>query len=113
MKYYTLFFLLFLVVFSCKKKPEPMGVSANPYYPNIVFILADDLGYGDLGCYGSKVNKTPYLDKMAAEGMRFTDYHVMSPVCSASRSALMTGCYPQRVGINGVLFPGRSRSVAS
>lgn len=75
-------------------------------YPNIILINCDDLGYGDLACYGSKVNKTPYLDKMAEEGMRFTDYHVMSPVCSASRAALMTGCYPQRVGMPGVLFPG-------
>ncbi len=74
--------------------------------PNIILINCDDLGYGDLGCYGSKVNKTPTLDRMAAEGVRFTDYHVMSPVCSASRVALLTGCYPQRVGINGVLFPG-------
>src|SRR5210317_645685 len=74
--------------------------------PNIILINCDDLGYGDLACYGSPVNKTPYLDQMAAEGTRFTDYHVMSPVCSASRAALMTGCYPQRVGIKGVLFPG-------
>lgn len=74
--------------------------------PNIILINCDDLGYGDLACYGSPVNKTPCLDRMADEGMRFTDYHVMSPVCSASRAALMTGCYPQRVGINGVLFPG-------
>jgi len=75
--------------------------------PNIILINCDDLGYGDLACYGSPVNKTPYLDKMAEEGVRFTDYHVMSPVCSASRAALMTGCYPQRVGIHGVLFPGQ------
>jgi arylsulfatase A len=74
--------------------------------PNIILINCDDLGYGDLACYGSTVNKTPCLDKMADEGMRFTDYHVMSPVCSASRAALLTGCYPQRVGIDGVLFPG-------
>jgi arylsulfatase A-like enzyme len=73
--------------------------------PNIILINCDDLGYGDLTCYGSKVNKTPHLDKMAAEGVRFTDYHVTSPVCSASRASLMTGCYPQRVGIMGVLFP--------
>ncbi len=76
--------------------------------PNIILINCDDLGYGDLACYGSTVNKTPYLDKMAAEGVRFTDYHVMSPVCSASRAALMTGCYPQRVGVPGVLFPGNA-----
>ncbi|MFO7821926.1 MAG: sulfatase [Lentisphaeria bacterium] len=74
--------------------------------PNIILINCDDLGYGDLACYGSPVNKTPALDRMAEEGMRFTDYHVMSPVCSASRAAMMTGSYPQRVGIDGVLFPG-------
>ena len=74
--------------------------------PNIVLINCDDLGYGDLGCYGSEVNSTPYIDRMASEGMRFTDYHVMSPVCSASRAALLTGCYPERVGFPGVLFPG-------
>jgi arylsulfatase A-like enzyme len=74
--------------------------------PNIILINCDDLGYGDLACYGSNVNKTPYLDRMAEEGVRCTDYHVMSPVCSASRAALLTGCYPQRVGIHGVLFPG-------
>jgi len=76
--------------------------------PNIILINCDDLGYGDLGCYGSPVNKTPTLDRMAAEGMRFTDYHVMSAVCSASRAALLTGCYPQRVGMPGVLFPGNA-----
>ena len=76
--------------------------------PNIILINCDDLGYGDLGCYGSTVNQTPYLDRMAAEGTLFTDYHVMSPVCSASRGALMTGCYPQRIGITGVLFPGEA-----
>lgn len=82
--------------------------------PNIVLIYVDDLGYGDLGCYGSKVNDTPHIDRMAKEGMRFTDYYSASPVCSPSRAALLTGCYPGRVGFdvfgekkNGwVLFPG-------
>ena len=79
--------------------------------PNIILINCDDLGYGDLGCYGSEVNKTPALDRMASEGVRFTDYHVMSPVCSASRAALMTGCYPQRLNFPGVLFPGEGRGL--
>lgn len=79
--------------------------------PNIILINCDDLGYGDLACYGSTVNKTPCLDKMAEEGVRFTDYHVMSPVCSASRAALMTGCYPQRLNFPGVLFPGDARGL--
>jgi len=75
--------------------------------PNIILINCDDLGYGDLGCYGAEVHKTSHLDRLAAEGMRFTDHHVGSPVCSASRAALLTGCYPQRVGMPGVLFPGQ------
>lgn len=79
--------------------------------PNIIIIFADDLGYGDLTCYGSKVNVTPRLDRMAAEGMCFTDFYVASPVCSPSRAALMTGCYPKRIGLDSgydfaVLLPG-------
>lgn len=66
--------------------------------PNLILINADDLGYGDLGCYGSTVNKTPALDRMADEGMRFTDFYMASPVCSPSRGAMMTGCYPPRIG---------------
>jgi arylsulfatase A len=74
--------------------------------PNIIIVFADDLGYGDLGCYGSTVNQTPRLDQMADEGMRFTDFYVAAPVCSPSRAALMTGCYPKRIGLDsGVDFP--------
>jgi arylsulfatase len=71
--------------------------------PNVVVILADDMGYGDAGCYGSKVNRTPHLDRMAAEGTRFTDFYVAQPVCTASRAALLTGCYPNRVSLFGAL----------
>ncbi len=71
--------------------------------PNIVLIVADDLGYGDLGCFGSKTCKTPRLDRMAAEGMRFTSFYVAQAVCSASRAAFMTGCYANRVGMSGAL----------
>jgi arylsulfatase A-like enzyme len=73
--------------------------------PNIVIIFNDDQGYQDLGCYGSPDIKTPNVDQLAREGVRFTDFYVASPVCSASRAALMTGCYPNRVGVDGVLFP--------
>ena len=66
--------------------------------PNIVLVNCDDLGYGDLGCYGSTKNDTPYLDKLAQEGLRFTDFYMASPVCSPSRGAMMTGCYPPRIG---------------
>jgi arylsulfatase A len=72
--------------------------------PNIVFILCDDLGYGDLGCYGS-TTKTPNLDRMAAEGVHFTNFCSADPVCSPSRAALLTGRYPTRVGVPRVLFP--------
>ncbi|MDA2928596.1 sulfatase [Acidobacteria bacterium AH-259-O06] len=67
--------------------------------PNFIIIFADDLGYGDLGCYGSKIYQTPHLDRMAAEGMRFTDFYATCSVCSPSRASLLTGRYPSRCGI--------------
>jgi arylsulfatase len=73
--------------------------------PNIVIIFTDDQGYQDLGCYGSPDIETPNIDKMAAEGVRFTDFYASQPVCSASRAALLTGCYSSRVSIQGALFP--------
>ncbi|MBM4093201.1 MAG: sulfatase [Planctomycetes bacterium] len=76
--------------------------------PNIVIIFADDLGYGDLGCYGSPTIGTPHLDRMAAEGLRFTDFYSAAEVCTPSRAALLTGRYPVRSGMCGnrrVLFP--------
>lgn len=71
--------------------------------PNLVFIFADDLGYGDLGCYGASDIKTPHIDLLAREGTRFTDFYVAQPVCTASRAALLTGCYSNRVGMAGAL----------
>src|SRR5436305_14525545 len=74
--------------------------------PNVVLILADDLGYGDLGCYGATDVRTPHLDRLAAEGTRFTDFSVVAPLCTPSRAALLTGRYPGRVGLaTGVLRP--------
>ena len=66
--------------------------------PNIIVILADDLGYGDLGCYGNEVNRTPHIDRLAREGMRFTDFHSNGPMCSPTRAALLTGIYQNRFG---------------
>jgi arylsulfatase A len=73
--------------------------------PNFVIIFTDDQGYQDVGCFGSPTIKTPNLDRMAAEGMRFTDFYSAASICSPSRAALLTGCYPPRVGITKVLFP--------
>ena len=73
--------------------------------PNIVVIFIDDMGYADIGPFGAKAYPTPNLDRMAREGRRFTDFHVSSAVCSASRAALITGCYHERVGFSGALGP--------
>jgi arylsulfatase A len=80
--------------------------------PNVLLVNCDDLGYGDLGCYGSLFNRTPAVDTLAAEGVRLTDFYMASPVCSPSRGAMLTGCYPPRIGFgvfddgHTVLLPG-------
>ena len=71
--------------------------------PNIIIILADDYGYGDVGCYGSERFQTPNLDALAAGGLRFTDFHSNGSVCSPTRAAFLTGRYQQRTGIHGVV----------
>ena len=75
--------------------------SAHP--PNIVLILADDLGYGDLSCFGARDIHTPNIDSIAARGVRFDRFYANSPVCSPTRAALMTGRYPDRAGVPGVI----------
>lgn len=80
--------------------------------PNVVIIYADDMGYADPHCYGSKT-PTPNLDRLAKEGRRFTSFHVAQAVCSASRAALLTGCYPNRIGINGALGPNAKIGLSS
>jgi arylsulfatase A len=74
--------------------------------PNVVIIFVDDMGYADIGPFGARGYTTPHLDRMAREGRKFTNFHVSQAVCSASRAALLTGCYNVRVGINGALGPG-------
>jgi len=83
---------------------DEAGAGDRP--PNIVFILVDDLGYGDLGCYGSKDIKTPNIDAMATGGMKFTDFYVNAPVCSPTRAGFMTGRSQQRCGAETVFTPG-------
>jgi len=80
------------------------GSSKGTDRPNIILIMADDLGYGDIGCYGSKIISTPNIDALAEGGMKFTDYHSNCPVCSPTRAALLTGRYQQRAGIEGVIY---------
>ena len=100
--------LLILVVFSS----SPVH-GANERPPNVVLIFADDLGYGDVGCFGAKDIKTPHIDRLAREGKRFTDFYVSQPVCTASRASLMTGCYSQRVGLAGALNHTSTNGIAA
>ncbi len=79
--------------------------------PNIILIMADDLGYGELSCYGSKKVKTPNLDALAKKGIKFLDFHANGPVCSPTRAALMTGNYQQRSGVEGVITAANHREV--
>jgi len=80
--------------------------------PNFVIIFTDDQGYGDLSCFGSKTIDTPHIDRLASEGRKFTSFMVASPVCTPSRSALLTGCYPKRVGMHQhVLFPQSTKGL--
>ena len=79
--------------------------------PNIVVIFIDDMGYADIGPFGAKGYKTPHLNRMAKEGIRFTDFYVAQAVCSASRTALLTGCYPNRLGLHGALGPSAKHGI--
>ena len=81
---------LFILVVHAKAEPRP---------PNIVFILADDLGWMDLGCYGNRFNETPNIDRLASEGMRFTQFYAAAPVCSPTRASILSGKYPARLGL--------------
>jgi len=90
---------------------SPQAGAARPRLPNIVIILTDDQGYADVGVFGAKGFTTPNLDRLAREGRRFTNFHVAQPVCSASRAALLTGCYPNRIGIHGALGPSASHGI--
>jgi len=81
--------------------------------PNIVVILLDDMGYGDLSCNGSRGYKTPNIDQMANNGIRFTNFYVAQAVCGASRAGLLTGCYPNRIGISGAPMPNSAVGISS
>src|SRR5699024_2024333 len=96
---------LLLVLIQLLELHKPLLGQNRANSPNIVLIFMDDLGYGDVGAYGATGYATPNIDKFAAQGMRFTNFYTASPICSASRAALLTGSYPNRIGITGALFP--------
>ena len=100
MKYF-LFALSLFFAGSCKPKVAEEKKPA----PNVVIVFTDDQGYQDLSCFGSPNIYTPHLDQIAADGLRLTNFYAAQAVCSASRAALLTGCYPNRIGIKGALFP--------
>ncbi len=107
LKYINVIFFVsgMFLIWSCQKQ------SSNQL-PNIVIIFADDLGYGDLGTYGALDFTTPNLDKMAAEGIRFTSFYSAQAVCSASRAGLLTGCYPNRINIHNAFMPWSKKGLA-
>ena len=106
MRIITLFFSLILL-FTCKP-----STTQRADRPNVVIIFTDDQGYGDLGSFGAIDFTTPNLDEMAQNGMRFTNFYAAQAVCSASRAGLLTGCYPNRIGINGALSPQATHGLA-
>ena len=101
--------LLFLPVLAAGALATSFTQAATP---NFIIIFADDQGYGDLSCFGSKTIKTPHIDRLATEGRKFTSFMVASPVCTPSRAALLTACYPKRVGMHQhVLFPASTKGL--
>jgi len=102
-----------LAAHGCAGITRLTGGNASGEKPNIIFILADDLGWAELGCYGNKFNETPNLDKLASQGMRFTEAYAAAPVCSPYRAALMTGQYPARLGITDYLRPNDAKHLST
>jgi len=99
-----------LVIPTLKAQTVPLK---NKSVPNLIIIFCDDLGYGDLPAYGGTQTETPHLNQLVKEGVRFTEFYAAQAVCSASRAALLTGCYPNRIGISGALGPGSKTGLSS
>ncbi len=107
-----------LSAIACLLSPALLPATASaaeptPSTPNVIFVLADDLGWAELGCYGNRFNETPHLDRLASQGVRFTQAYAASPVCSPFRAALMTGQYPVRTGINDYLRPNDPKHLST
>ncbi|MEX0313017.1 MAG: sulfatase, partial [Allomuricauda sp.] len=104
------YFIALIVCFlSCKEKTAKQEKPDSP--PNVVLIFTDDQGYQDVGVFGSPNIKTPYLDQMASEGVKLTSYYSAQAVCSASRAGILTGCYPNRIGIHNALGPDNTHGI--
>ena len=99
---------LLIAIFSMHQSFKP--VVNQP--PNVVLIFMDDMGYGDLSSYGALDIRTPHIDKLASEGIRYTNFLSSQAVCSASRASILTGCYANRIGISGALFPNSTIGIA-
>lgn len=97
---------LVTTIFAVAPATAPTAI-ARPR-PNVIFVLTDDLGYSDIGCYGATRVRTPHIDRLAAEGIRFTDFHTAASICSPSRAAFLTGAYPQRAGLYMGINPQRT-----
>jgi len=108
---------LMVLLLSClglaQTNSDAATVSRSNLPPNLVIIFTDDQGYADVGVFGAKGFQTPNLDRLAAEGRIFRNFHVAQAVCSASRAALLTGCYPNRIGIHGALGPRSKTGISS
>ncbi|EAR02412.1 sulfatase [Maribacter sp. HTCC2170] len=112
LRFQFLFVISFLfILLSCKDNDQKVTKKSPP--PNVVLIFTDDQGYQDVGVFGSPNIKTPHLDRMASEGVKLTSYYSAQAVCSASRAGLLTGCYPNRIGIHNALGPGNTHGINS
>ena len=98
--------LILVVCLSCATKE-----SIDTTKPNVIIIFTDDQGYQDVGCFGATDIKTPHLDQMAKDGIRLTDFYAAQAVCSASRAGLLTGCYPNRIGVHGAFMPSSKQGL--
>jgi len=105
------FFLAILSLAACSGGALPSDAGRAANRPNVIIVLTDDQGYADVGAFGAQDFATPNLDRLAAEGIRFTSFYSAAPICSPSRAALMTGSYPVRIGLTDVLFPDSSNGL--
>ena len=100
--------LLIGIMMACR---APQHINSDESRPNVIIILTDDQGYGDLGCFGADDIATPHLDKLAHDGLILTDFYAAQAVCSASRAGILTGCYPNRIGVHGAYMPDSPRGL--